>query len=216
MNRRQLVKSAIAPDAGLALQGVPRSLFALDPLNGPATNLNFALARYEKLRFGCSFHFGLPTFTGDDYDVGAVPATTYNPTHLDVRQWIACAHDLGARYAVLVAKYMSGFCLWDSEGYDYDVAASSNHTDVVAAFVAACKEFGIMPGFYYCILDPHNEGKFDWDAKILPQYFELIKHHVTELHSRYPGTGYQLFRHHMEADPGAETGTLQIGQTLQP
>ena len=83
---------------------------------GPATARTPALAEYERLRFGCSFHFSTPTFTGDDYDVGAAPASVYNPTHLDVRQWIRVAHDLGAQYAVLTAKYMSGFCLWDSQG----------------------------------------------------------------------------------------------------
>ena len=41
-------------------------------------------------------------------DVGAAPATTYNPMHLDVRQWIQVLHDLGARYAVLTAKHMPG------------------------------------------------------------------------------------------------------------
>jgi alpha-L-fucosidase len=133
------------------------------------------------------------TFTGDDYETGNVPATTYNPTKLDVRQWISVAHELGAKYAVLTAKHMSGFALWDSEGYNYDVAASGNKTDVVAAFVAACREFNIRPGFYYCILDPHNEGKFDWDAPVSPEYFKLIRHHVTELHTRYPGAFYQLF-----------------------
>jgi alpha-L-fucosidase len=68
---------------------------------------------------------------------------------------------------------MSGFCLWDSKGYDYDVAASGNKTDVVAEFVAACKEYAIRPGFYYCILDPHNEGKFDWNSRIPDKYFDL-------------------------------------------
>ena len=53
-----------------------------------------------------------------------------------VRQWIQVAHDLGARYAVLTAKHMSGFCLWDSKGYDYDVAASGNKTDVVDSITA--------------------------------------------------------------------------------
>ena len=143
--------------------------------------------------FGCSFHFGMPTFTGNDYDTGDRPASVYNPTHLDVRQWIRVARDLGAQYAVLTAKYMSGFCLWDSQGYDYDVAASGNKTDVVAEFVAACREYGLRPGFYYCILDPHNEGKFDWNSQIPDRYFDLIKHHITELHSTYPNTFYQLF-----------------------
>jgi alpha-L-fucosidase len=109
-----------------------------------------------------------------------------------VRQWIHVAHDLGAKYAVLTAKHMSGFCLWDSGNYDYDVAASPNKTDVVAAFVAACKEYGLKHGFYYCILDPHNEGKFDWDIPVQEGYYKLIKQQLTELHSKYPNTSYQL------------------------
>ena len=193
MNRRRLLQWMAAPALGAVADSVIPPLFAAPQTVGPATQRTPSLAEYERLRFGCSFHFSMPTFTGDDYDVGAVPASTYNPTQLDVRQWIRVAHDLGARYAVLTAKYMSGFCLWDSAGYDYDVAASGNKTDVVAAFVDACREFGLRPGFYYCILDPHNEGKFDWDSMVPAKYFDLIKHHVTELHSRYPHTFYQLF-----------------------
>jgi len=196
MNRRELMKGAAMPAAAAVLGTYPRPLWAVVDLTSgaaPAATRTAALAQYEQLRFGCSFHFGMPTFTGDDYDVGSVPATTYNPTHLDVRQWVEVAHGMGAKYAVLVAKYMSGFCLWDSENYDYDVANSSNKTDVVATFVAACKEFGIRPGFYYCILDPHNEGKFDWDSMVPEPYFKIIQHHITELHSRYPNTFYQLF-----------------------
>lgn len=194
MNRRRFLKCvAAAPAMGLTANLLTGRLLADTAQIGPAMERTPALAEYERLRFGCSFHFSMPTFTGDDYDVGKVPPITYNPTHLDVRQWIRVAHDLGANYAVLTAKYMSGFCLWDSKGYDYDVAASGNKTDVVAAFVKACQEYGLRPGFYYCILDPHNEGKFDWNAMVSDTYFKLIKHQVRELHSTYPNTFYQLF-----------------------
>ena len=161
-------------------------------LVSPATRRTRQLAEYERSRFGISYHFSMNTFTGDDYETGRVPATTYNPTHLDVEQWLEVAHQLGARYAVLTAKHMSGFCLWGSKNYDYDVAASSNPTDVVAAFVAACHRYGVRPGFYYCILDPHNEGKFDWNSPVPEAYYAVIKQHLTELHSRYPNTFYQL------------------------
>jgi alpha-L-fucosidase len=195
MNRRTWLELAAA---GVASMGASRSAaltrFSADKAEqiGPAASQTPELAEYERLRFGVSYHFSMNTFTGDDYETGKVPASTYNPTHLDVRQWISTARDLGARYAVITAKHMSGFCLWDSKGYDYDVAASGNKTDVVAEFVKACNEFGLRPGFYYCLLDPHNEGKFDWDAPIGDDYYKLIKHHLTELHSRYPNTFYQL------------------------
>ncbi|HEY4008567.1 MAG TPA: alpha-L-fucosidase [Acidobacteriaceae bacterium] len=216
MTRRDMMKCVAVPAVGAAFQSVARPLLAMEPMAMPATTRSSALAAYESLRFGCSFHFGLPTFTGDDYDVGKVPATTYNPTNLNVRQWIQVAHGLGAKYCILTAKYMSGFCLWDSEGYDYDVAASSNKTDVVAAFVAACKEFGIKPGFYYCILDPHNEGKFDWDSMIPAQYFELIKHHIRELHSRYRNTFYQLFDITWKMTPQQRVELYQLVKQYSP
>jgi alpha-L-fucosidase len=193
MNRREWMSGAVATAAaGIAL---PRS-YANGPSDPqavePAVKQNAALKEYEALQFGVSFHFSMNTFTGNDYETGGVPASTYNPTHLDVRQWIRVARDLGARYAVLTAKHMCGFCLWDSEGYDYDVAASGNKTDVVAAFMEACKEYNVRPGFYYCILDPHNEGKFDWDSAVPDNYYKLIKHHLTELHTRYRTPIYQL------------------------
>ena len=172
---------------------LPSPLAAFLPASPePATKPSAALAEFEQLRFGVSYHFSMNTFTGNDYETGSVPASKYEPTHLDVRQWIRVAHDLGARYAVLTAKHMSGFCLWDSQNYDYDVATSGNKTDVVAAFVDACHHFGIRPGFYYCILDPHNEGKFDWNSPVPDKYYELITRQLTELHRNYPNTFYQL------------------------
>jgi hypothetical protein len=137
MNRRELLISMGSLSAGPLAPSFFDLLMGDAPAE-PATRRTRALARYEQMHLGVSYQFSMSRFTGDDYETGAVPATTYNPTHLDVRHWIRVAHDLGARYAVLTAKHMSGFCLWDCGGYDYDVAASGNKTDVVAAFVAAC------------------------------------------------------------------------------
>src|SRR5689334_23900152 len=191
MNRREMLKGT-AVAATTALAAPLASSFAAATKVEPATRRIRVLKKYEDLQFGVSYHFSMNTFTGNDYETGSVPASTYNPTHLDVRQWIRVAHDMGARYAVLTAKHMSGFCLWDSKGYDYDVAASGNKTDVVAEFFAACKEYGLQPGLYYCILDPHNEGKFDWDSHVPDPYYKLIKQHLTELHTQYRGAFYQL------------------------
>ena len=189
MNRREFSKTIAA---SAALLGSRFSLAASSHRIEPATHPTHGLREFEKLQFGVSYHFSMNTFTGNDYETGSVPVSTYNPTNLDVRQWIRVARDLGAKYAVLTAKHMSGFALWDSANYDYDVAASPNKTDVVAEFVKACKEYGLKHGFYYCILDPHNEGKFDWDIPVQEGYYKLIKQQLTELHSKYPNTFYQL------------------------
>ena len=104
MNRRDWLKSLAAAAATLAV-GRSGRLFAAEP-SAPAARLTPALAEFERLHFGVSYHFSMNTFTGNDYETGSVPATTYNPTHLDVGQWIRVARDLGARYAVLTAKHM--------------------------------------------------------------------------------------------------------------
>jgi alpha-L-fucosidase len=195
MNRRYALKAIAAPVITSVLAAA-RPLFAdSDFPIGPATERTPLLAEFEKRRLGVSFHFSMNTFTGNDYEEGKVPAATYNPTHLDVKQWIKAAHELGAKYAVLTAKHMSGFVLWNSPSYDYGVANSGNKTDVVAEFVSACHRYGIRPGYYYCILDPRNEGtpKVDWGGLVSPNYFALIRRQVTELHTNYPGAFYQIF-----------------------
>jgi alpha-L-fucosidase len=193
MNRRQILKGIATPLLAPALR-TTESLFAASETSvGPASYRTPPLAEFEKLRLGVSFHFGMNTFTGDDYDEGKHPATTYDPVRLDVKQWLAVAHDFGAKYAILTAKHMTGFALWESAYTDYGVAASSNKTDVVSEFVSACLHYGIRPGYYYCILDPHNEGKLDWTGKVSPDYYSLIRHQVAELHTKYPGAFYQLF-----------------------
>ena len=153
----------------------------------PATEHTAKLAEWEGLKYGMFVHFGMNTFEGIDNSKGGSASSTYAPTQLDVRQWARTAKQAGMKYMVLTAKHDSGHCLWDSEGYDYDVATSGNKTDVVAEFMKACKEEGIKPGIYYCVLDARNEGGANWGARVTGDYFKLIKRHLTELHARYPG-----------------------------
>ena len=114
MNRREFLNRASAVAAGRLAGSLLDNVWAAAPV-APATRRTRVLARYEALQFGVSYHFSMNTFTGNDYETGGVPASTYNPTKLDVRQWIRVARDLGARYAVLTAKHMCGFCLWEKK-----------------------------------------------------------------------------------------------------
>lgn len=60
-------------------------------------------------------------------------------------------------YAVMCTKHVAGHCLWPSRHTDYHVGSSGNPTDVVAAFVAACAKYDILPGLYYCSMDNHHK-----------------------------------------------------------
>ena len=108
------------------------------------------LKEWESLEYGMFIHFGMSTFDGEELSPGDKPSRLYNPTHLDVDQWIRAARDAGMKYAVLTTKHVSGHCLWPTIYTDYNVSTSDNKTDVVGAFVNACHKYGILPGFYYC------------------------------------------------------------------
>ncbi len=153
----------------------------------PASERTTRLAEWEGLKYGMFLTFGMSTFEGVEMSTGKLPSTAYAPTKLDVRQWVHTAKQAGMGYAVLTAKHVAGHCLWPSEGYDYGVTTSGNKTDVVGEFMKACKEEGIKPGIYYCLLDTHNETGFQPTGAVGDQYFQLIKRHITDLHTHYPG-----------------------------
>jgi alpha-L-fucosidase len=115
-----------------------------------------ALRAWQALGYGMFIHFGMSTYDGQELSAGDKPSTFYNPTKLDVGQWVSVARDAGMKYAVLTAKHVAGHCLWPTRLNDYHVGTSGNKTDVVAAFVKACEQRGVLPGFYYCSWDNHN------------------------------------------------------------
>ena len=154
----------------------------------PSSRQTNLLRRWQELKFGMFIHYGLSTFTGDwQTNKNASPAA-YAPSNLNVRQWVRTARSAGMKYAVLTAKHTLGHCLWDSSDYTYDVAAGTDKTDVIDAFIRNCRAEGIKPGLYYCILDIYNEGgsTLKWKADVKPDYLKQIKKHLTELHTKYP------------------------------
>lgn len=115
------------------------------------------LQAWEALGYGMFIHFGMSTFDGEELSKGDKPSTHYAPDRLDVDQWIRVARDAGMKYAVLTTKHVSGHCLWPSKHTDYHVGTSGDKTNVVEAFVNACRKHGLLPGFYYCSWDNHHK-----------------------------------------------------------
>ena len=62
------------------------------------------------------------------------------------------------KYVILITKHHDGFCLWDSQYTDYDVASSGNPTNVVEEVAKACKKHGIGLGLYYSLWDRKVNG----------------------------------------------------------
>jgi alpha-L-fucosidase len=144
------------------------------------------------------------TYTKDTH----APAKVYAPTALDVDGWVRVARDGGMKYAVLTTKHRMGFCLWDSKvtvhgkEFDYDVAASGNTTDVVQAFMAACRKYGIVPGLYYNLRDYHSGsgGSGKSEEGLSKDFFDQVKGQLTELTTRNPDCHYYWIDHPSSAN----------------
>lgn len=139
----------------------------------PAREKTPALAAWESYRFGAFVCYGSNQFSGSEH-CGTRDPKIYNPTSLDVAGWAAAFKRAGMKYAVLTARHTSHFLLWDSATTTCDVAHSGNKTDVVGAFVTACRQAGIAPGLYYCMwggkkFNPRPNAR----AIILAQLYEL-------------------------------------------
>ena len=161
MNRRHLLIGAGQGLVAAALAGCaapkPRA-YALATGPSPAGRGSQRLSprqlkQWEALGYGMFIHFGMSTFVEKDAPMEREPTSAYAPDRLDVDQWVSVARDAGMKYAVLTAKHTAGHCLWPSKHTDYTVANSSNRVDVMERFVEACRERGILPGFYYCSWD---------------------------------------------------------------
>jgi len=66
-----------------------------------------------------------------------------------------CTHS-GIKYAVLTAKHVAGFCLWDSKYTTYDVMNPQcpYQQDLLAQFIKSFKSRGLKVGLYYCWRHP--------------------------------------------------------------
>lgn len=148
---------------------------------------------------GAIFHFDMQVFV-PEYTFHCPPGAghpspeRFAPTALDTDQWLAAAAAGGAKYAVLVAKHGSGFCLWPSDAHDYTIKRCpwrGGRGDIIEDFVASCAKYGVRPGIYYhCGYNSYfGIKKF---SQILAgpaadrlAYNRLVEQQLTELWTRY-------------------------------
>lgn len=151
---------------------------------------------FLKLKFGMFIHFNMETYKGVQWVAGYQNPADFNPGGpIDTDAWADAAKSAGMKYAVLTAKHVSGFCLWDSKYTDYDVMNTncSYQQDLVAQFIKSFKSRGLKVGLYYCWRDAGFAAKY----KVLPpecdpathsfaEQIEFQKKQIAELVEKYP------------------------------
>ncbi|MEG2495413.1 MAG: alpha-L-fucosidase [Mucinivorans sp.] len=146
----------------------------------PETLIRPEVREFMDLRLGMFIHFGVNTYTDQEWTDGTVPATVVNPTELDTDSWCAAAADAGMKYIVFTAKHHDGFCNWPSKYTDYSVKNSPCQQDIIASLATSCGKYGLKLGLYYSLWDrnfPHYQDTY--------LYTEYMKNQLTELLTSY-------------------------------
>ncbi len=170
----------------VALTVLP-ALITLAPATTPNAGQQAMIAR----KYGMFCHFGINTFQDQQWTDGTLSPSTYTPTAVDVEQWVRTAYLSGMTYILIIAKHHDGFCMWPSAQTSYDVASSSNTTDVLQLAAAACAKYGIKLAVYYSLWDRNwSNGAMRNDANSLTAaqgaaYVSYMKSQLTELLTHY-------------------------------
>lgn len=176
--------------------------------------------KWQSLELTAFLHFGINTFTGNEWGNGKDSPELFNPTGLDCRQWVRTLSEAGFKMAILTAKHHDGFCLWQTETTDYSVRNSpwkDGKGDVVKELSEACREYGIGFGVYLSPWDRNAECYGD-----SPAYNAFFLQQMTELLTNYGEVAEVWFDGACGEGPNGKkqiydwTAILETVHSLQP
>ena len=86
--------------------------------------------------FYAFIHFGMNTFTDEEWGDGTESESLFDPKNLDCRQWVKVLCDAKIKGMILTAKHHDGFCLWPSKYTEHSVKNAPCKRDVVGVIYA--------------------------------------------------------------------------------
>lgn len=142
--------------------------------------------KWQETEFYAFFHYGMNTYTGQEWGSGAESNNTFAPTAApNPRQWLETIQKGGMKGGIAVVKHHDGFCLWPTETTDHRCTNSSNtyaqQTNIPRDFAAAAKDLGLKYGFYVSPWDRNSgywgDGTSNYVNKVfIPQCEELAQY----------------------------------------
>ena len=121
--------------------------------------------RYQKEELAAFCHFGPNTFNeiewGEHYGDKKPSEIFTLKQDFDAETLVKTLKDAGFKKLIVTAKHHDGFCIWDSQYTDYDVAASgyqdaNGQSDILAEISAACTAENMDMGLYLSPWDIHD------------------------------------------------------------
>ncbi len=138
---------------------------------------------WQKTELTAFLHFGINTFTGNEWGNGKEDEKLFNPTKLDAEQWVRNLKECGFKMVILTAKHHDGFCLWPTKATKHSVASSNwknGKGDVVGDLKKACDKYGMKFGIYLSPWDRNASCYGDSQA-----YNKFFIQELTELLTNY-------------------------------
>lgn len=121
--------------------------------------------RYQKEELAAFCHFGPNTFNeiewGEHYGDKKPSEIFTLKQDFDAETLVKTLKDAGFKKLIVTAKHHDGFCIWDSEHTEYDVAASgykdaNGQSDILAEISKACTDQNMDMGLYLSPWDIHE------------------------------------------------------------
>jgi alpha-L-fucosidase len=138
---------------------------------------------WQELEFIAFIHYTVNAFTDKEWGDGTESPSIFNPTQLDVRQWVRVCKDAGMKMVILTAKHHDGFCLWPSKYTEHSIKNSpykNGKGDIVGELAEACREAGLKLGLYVSPWDRHEPTYGDSEG-----YNKFYKNQLREILSNY-------------------------------
>ncbi len=127
-------------------------------------------------------HYGMNTFTNNEWGSGREPEKYFKPADFSAKQWVKGIQSAGMKGLILTCKFSDGFCLWPSAYTEHSVKNSpwrDGEGDMVKELSDECRNEGIKFGIY---VSPYDMFEPTFGTE---KYNDFFVAQLTELCTNY-------------------------------